>query len=112
MGTGSAMLHCLKDPLVLLNAEEEILAAKNAPDDDGPDPQAFYFLQTISRKIENFDNKLQVLGVTVTTNVRNGWLAAMVTLAGKAFTELLKPVIADIHIEDVEALIEGEITFS
>lgn len=101
-----------RDASVLLDAEETILHKHSLAQDEVRDRrQTLELLQTISRKIENFDNKLQVLGITVTRNIRNGWVAAMVTLAFDALMQAVRPVVSNINIEDVEAFIQSNMTF-
>jgi len=98
-----------RDASVLLDAEEKILE-KDSLAQDRQTWQTLELLRTISRKIENFDNKLQVLGITVTRNIRNGWVAAMVTLAFDVLMQAVRPVVSNINIEDVEAFIQSNMT--
>jgi len=102
-----------RDASVLLDAEETILCKHSLAQDEARDHrETLELLRTLARKIENLDNKLQILGITVTRNIRNGWVAAMVTLALDALMQAVRPVVSNINIEDVEDFIQGDIAFS
>mmetsp|Transcript_38770 Transcript_38770/g.109654 ORF Transcript_38770/g.109654 Transcript_38770/m.109654 type:complete len:169 (+) Transcript_38770:2-508(+) len=98
-----------RDCRVLIDAEEDVQfmertsSAVNEAHHKKEDVLAL--LRTIQKKVELFDEKQTIFGVTITSQLRNGWIFTMGALVMQTLWEGIKPVLENMKLEALEGML-------
>ncbi|CAK9020352.1 Uncharacterized protein SCF082_LOCUS14881 [Durusdinium trenchii] len=68
-------------------------------------------LQAIERRLSVYDDKQKLLGITVSANLRNGWIASLVVTFFSWGSRFMTPVLSHLDVDNLQQLILNKTNF-
>ena len=65
-------------------------------------PEVFIALQAVERRLSKYDDKQRLLGLTVTANLRNGWVASLAVAFFSWGSRFMAPVLSQLDIDQLQ----------
>ena len=90
-----------RDMLLLTDA---MLEAACRPDNEWQ--KILAALQVIERKLSFYDGKQKLLGLTVTANLRNGWIASLVVAFLSWGSRFMMPLMSHLDVDRIQELLK------
>ena len=92
--------------LVLADAE---LEGQKSAGSDAERQHACRMLRSMQRRLSVHDERQTLLGLTVTSNLRNGWIVSLLVAAFSSASQLLQPALSQLDVEKLRNVTAAEL---